>query len=134
MAGFSRSTTMTTTDLLCVGLGVLFYTALGLAALTIPNRILLNVGITVVKRDSRNEIRAVYGGLPLAFASMLCVAIVMPHLANGILLTVSMATLGMAIGRLLSLLLDRGMGTIPTLFTAIELIVAVLIGAPLYMR
>jgi Domain of unknown function (DUF4345) len=134
MAGFSNTTTMTTTSLLCIGLGVLFYAALGLAALAIPNRILLSVGIAVVKQDSRNEIRAVYGGLPLAFASLLCVAIVMPHLASGILLTISMATLGMAAGRLLSLFLDRGMGTIPMLFAAIELIVASLIGAPIYMR
>jgi hypothetical protein len=132
MASISWAAAMSATSLLCIGLGALFYAALGLAALAMPNRLLLSFGIKVEKRDSRNEIRAVYGGLPLAFTALLCVAMVMPLLANGILLAVSTATLGMVAGRILSLLLDRGMGFMPMLFTAIELIVALLIGAPIY--
>jgi Domain of unknown function (DUF4345) len=122
----------TSWSLLCIGLGALMYLALGIAALVMPARILRGFGITVAGRDGRNEIRAVYGGFPLAVAGLLCATMVVPHLANGILLAVSVATLGMAAGRIFSALLDRGMGTLPMLLTAVEVIAAALIAAPIY--
>ncbi len=108
------------------------YFALGVAALVMPTRILHGFGITVAGCDGRNEIRAVYGGFPLSVAGLLCAAMVMPHVANGILMAVSVATLGMATGRLLSALLDRRMGKLPMISTIVEILAAALIAAPLY--
>jgi hypothetical protein len=119
-------------SLICVGLGALLYLALGVFALVMPTRLLRAFGIKVAGVDACNEIRAVYGGLPLAFAGLLCMAMAAPHRAEGIALSVSVATLGMVAGRICSALIDRGMSKIALAAAAAELLAAALIATPLY--
>ncbi len=94
---------ITTLGIMCIGIAAVMYLALGVMALAVPMQLQLQllrgVGITVVGRAGRSEIRAVYGGFPLA-----------------------VVTLGMPAGRIFSALLDRGIGELPMVFTVIELI------------
>jgi Domain of unknown function (DUF4345) len=124
------STTLATIG---IGIAALMYFALGVTALAMPMRLLRGVGITVVGRAGRNEIRAVYGGFPLAVAGLLCASFAMPTVANGMLLALAVATLGMAVGRIISALLDRGIGKLPMVFAVMEMVVAGLIAAPIYL-
>ena len=105
----------------------LFYCALGLAALARPATLLGGFGLAVIERDARNEVRAVYGGFPLAAAALVGWCLTATVHAAGILLALAVATLGMALGRLVSAVIDRGIGPLPTLFIGIELIVAALL-------
>lgn len=98
----------------------LFYAAIGVAALLRPTTLLDRFGIVVPRRDARNEVRAVYGGLTLAIAAMLIVSLTDPALFPGIVITVGGISLGMAVGRLVSALLDSGIGLFPLLFLMLE--------------
>ena len=102
----------------------LFYALIGLAALLRPGRLLEGFGIVVETSDSRNEIRAVYGGFPLAVAGLLAFCLTETPLAGGILVALALASAGMAAGRLVSALVDRQLGRYPAIFTVLELIVA----------
>jgi Domain of unknown function (DUF4345) len=123
---------ITTLGMMCIGIAAVMYLALGVMALAMPMQLLRGVGITVVGRAGRSEIRAVYGGFPLAVVGLLCATFAMPTVANGILLALAVVTLGMPAGRIFSALLDRGIGKLPMVFTVIELIAATLIAAPIY--
>lgn len=105
----------------------LFYALIGLAALLRPERLLEGFGILAESPDSRNEIRAVYGGFPLAVAGLLAFCVTGTPFANGILLALALASAGMAAGRFVSAVIDRQLGRYPAIFTALELIVAGLI-------
>lgn len=69
-----------------------FYAALGVAALVRPSVVPEMFGGSAGTADSRIEIRAVYGGLPLALAGLLAIS---PAAAPA----VAVATAGMAVGR-----------------------------------
>lgn len=69
-----------------------FYAALGVVALVRPSVVPEVFGGSASTSDSRTEIRAVYGGLPLALAGLLVVS---PASAPA----VAVATAGMAVGR-----------------------------------
>jgi hypothetical protein len=105
----------------------LFYAMIGLAALLRPERLLEGFGILVGTPDSRNEIRAVYGGFPLAVAGLLVFCLTGTPFANGILLALALASGGIAAGRLVSAGIDRQLGLFPAIFTVLELIAAGLI-------
>lgn len=114
-------------ETMLVGAASLFYLTLGTAALMRPETLLSGFGIEVQGKDSRNEIRAVYGGFPLAVAGLLGFSLLHARLADGILLALAIATLGMAVGRMISALIDRGIGRFPTIFMVVELLVATMI-------
>ncbi len=112
-----------------IGTAGLFYLTLGTAALIRPETLLSGFGIGVQGRDGRNEIRAVYGGFPLAVAGLLGFSLLYARLSDGVLLALAVATLGMAAGRIISALIDRGIGRLPAIFIGIEVLVAAMIAA-----
>lgn len=107
----------------------LFYLALGLAAMLRPATLLAGFGIVATGRNARNEIRAVYGGFPIAAAALVLWSLVGARHGDGILIALAMASLGMALGRLASAAIDRGIGRLPMLFVAVELALAALLAA-----
>ena len=106
-------------DVILWGIAAAFL-LMGVVALIRPEHVTSYFSLTQIPRDMRNEVRAVYGGFGLAIASLLAAAVNSPVLTPGIVLTVGVALLGMAGGRLLSLIWDRPLGRYPTLFLMIE--------------
>lgn len=84
-----------------------FFLGMGLYALAAPATMIQVFGITLPTRESRSEVRAVYGGFGVAIAGVLAFAAFHPSPARtGILLTVGLALAGMAFGRLVSAVID----------------------------
>jgi len=75
-----------------IAIGAASYAGLGLVSFLKPGSVPAVIGSTAPNADSRTEIRAVYGGLPLGFAASLVAA---PSSATAI----GVATAGMAAGR-----------------------------------
>jgi len=121
---------MTASDV-APALAGLFYLALGLTALFRPESLLEGFRIRAEGRDARNEIRSVYGGLPLAVGSLAVFSLSGGGHAAGILFSLAVISLGMAVGRILSAVIDRGLGRLPAVFLGVEglLAVALAIGA-----
>lgn len=94
--------------------------AMAAAALVNPNNVFRYFGIAAATPEIRNEIRAVYGGFGIALAALLVIGVTLPAYAPGIRLTVAVALLGMAAGRILGFCLER-CGRWPWLFGAGEL-------------
>ena len=107
----------------------LFYLALGLAALARPANLLAGFGLAAEGIDARNEVRAVYGGFPLAVAGLVAWSLSGTPNAAGILLALAVASLGTAFGRLMSAVIDRRIGRLPALFVGVELALALLLAA-----
>ena len=101
-----------------------FFFGMGVTALLVPTRVLALFGTDVRTRDTRNEIRAVYGGFGVAVAGVLAYARTHPELEAGILTAIAVGVFGMAAGRVWSALVDRGAGFFPALFFAVELAIA----------
>lgn len=97
------------------------FALMGVAALARPENILAYFGIATLTRDGRNEVRAVYGGFGLAIAGLLCAARYNEAIRTGAVLAVAVALLGMAVGRLISALLDGAPGRYPWMFLGVEL-------------
>lgn len=76
-----------------IAVGVAAYAGLGTASFLKPDVVPAVIGFAAPGPDARTEIRAVYGGLPLAFAATLAAS---P--ASGT--AIGIATAGMAAGRL----------------------------------
>lgn len=75
--------------------------------------------------DYRNEVRAVYGGFGILIAAALIgsigvVGLISGDVRTGVLLTVALATGGMALGRIVSSLFDRAQTAVPAIFLGIE--------------
>jgi hypothetical protein len=83
-----------------IATGVAAYAGLGVAAFLKPAMVPALFGGTAPTVDARTEIRAVYGGLPLAIAGTLAVA---PTSA----VPLGLATAGMAAGRAASGLVEK---------------------------
>jgi hypothetical protein len=75
-----------------IALGAASYAGLGIVSFLKPGVVPAVIGSTAPNADSRTEIRAVYGGLPLAFAASLAA-----NPASGT--AIGLATAGMAAGR-----------------------------------
>src|SRR5689334_17262271 len=102
----------------------LFFLGMGIAALGRPAMVLALFGTEIRHRDTRNEIRAVYGGFGVAVAGLLAYAIVDPGLRPGLVTAIAIGVLGMAAGRMWSAAVDRGAGFFPGLFFAVEVAIA----------
>ena len=76
--------------------------------------------------DARNEIRAVYGGFGIAIAALLVLVSGNATLRPGVMLAVAVALLGMAAGRVVSLLIERT-GKWPVVFLVMETVLAALL-------
>jgi hypothetical protein len=111
----------------------LFYLALGLTALARPANLLAGFGVAAEGVDARNEVRAVYGGFPLAVAGLVACSLSGAPNATGILLSLAVASLGMALGRLVSAVLDRRIGRLPAVFAGLEVALALLLAAGVFV-
>lgn len=83
-----------------------FFVFMGGVALVSPLSVAQTHDVGELTAAGRNEIRAVYGGFGLAIAGVLGVAVFDPALRFGVALTVAVALLGMAGGRIASVALE----------------------------
>ena len=85
-----------------------FFVGMGVYALAAPAALIRPFGVTLESPTSRSEVRAVYGGFGLAIAAVLGYAAFRGgELQKGILITVGIALAGMALGRIVSAILDE---------------------------
>jgi hypothetical protein len=104
----------------------LFFLGMGVYALAAPAALIRPFGVTLESPTSRSEVRAVYGGFGLAIAAVLGYAAVRGgELQKGILITVGIALAGMALGRIVSAILDARTPFYPNwLYFIVEIIAA----------
>lgn len=107
-----------------LGIVAVGFATMGLGALAVPERVTRLFGTPTLSVAGRNEVRAVYGGFGVAMAGLLVVSAVLPFLRAGACITLAVAMAGMALGRVVSTLVDRKMERWPRVFGAIELGVA----------
>ncbi|WP_324197736.1 DUF4345 family protein [Nocardia abscessus] len=101
---------------LCGIVGV-FFLGMGAYALAAPAALIRPFGIQLTEPSARYEVRAVYGGFGVAMAAVLAVAAAdLGFLRGGIMVTVGAALAGMAIGRVVSAVLDERTAFYPTWF------------------
>jgi len=95
------------------------YGALGVGALARPTLVPDTFGATASTPQARTEIRAVYGGLPLAIAGLLVAA------PRSSAVPVGVMTAGMAAGRVVGGALEPGpTPAVTRLFVGIELVLS----------
>lgn len=89
------------------------------------------IDAALLTTDLRNEVRAVYGGYGVAIAALLLwgsrVERRRPAFVAGIRMTVGVALCGMAMGRLLSSLIERPVGPWPLIFLTVEVALALML-------
>jgi hypothetical protein len=108
-----------------IGVIAVFFFGMGVYALAAPAALVRPFGITLGESASRSEARAVYGGFGLAVAGVLVFAIGEEgDLRTGILLTVGVALAGMALGRLVSAVVDDRTAFYPNWFYCLVEILA----------
>jgi len=84
-----------------------FFLALGVFGLVAPARLIKPFRIVAETAESRAEIRAVYGGFGVAISVVLALAALdIASIRRGALVAVAAALLGMAIGRVVSRVVD----------------------------
>ena len=93
-----------------------FFLGMGLYALVAPASLIRPFGVALVLPESRAEVRAVYGGFGLAIAGVLAYAALNPSVGQPILITVAVALAGMALGRLISAVVDDRTAFYPNWF------------------
>lgn len=84
-----------------------FFAGMGAFALVAPAAMLRPFGVVLGTATARAEVRAVYGGFGLAVAAVLGYASRVPEVRTGVLVTVGAALAGMAVGRLVSVFVER---------------------------
>jgi len=102
-----------------VGVAVVaaFMAGMGALALVRPAAVVGIFKIRVDAAESRNEVRAVYGGFGLAVATMLVVtARRSDAFGHGLAVAVAVALAGMAAGRLVGFFVERPRRFYPTVF------------------
>lgn len=100
-----------------IATGAAAYAGLGVVSFLKPGVVPSVIGSTAPNADSRTEIRAVYGGLPLAFAASL---VATPSSGTAI----GVATAGMAAGRAASAVFEGRPSAKMAGFIALELALA----------
>lgn len=108
-------------------LGAALFAVMGVGALVVPDRVTEQFGIPPLSIAGRNEVRAVYGGFGIAMAAMLIVASTSTDLRLGVCLTIGVALIGMAVGRLVSAVIDRSLPSRPLMYLVVELLAAAVI-------
>ena len=94
---------------------------MGIVALLSPARVTSYFGLHELTSAMRNEVRAVYGGFGIAISIVLLLATQQPELRDGIVVTVGIALLGMAGGRIIGFCIERAAPLYPMLFFFVEL-------------
>ena len=95
---------MPTAVIIIVGV---FFLGMGVFALVAPAALVRPFRLVADANQSRSEVRAVYGGFGVAIAAVLGVAASDPGgIRSGVVITVAAALAGMAVGRLVSRVID----------------------------
>jgi len=102
--------------LLVIAVAGVFFLGMGLYALIRPTGLIRPFGIALPSPMSRAEVRAVHGGFGLAIAGVLAPAARDHSVRIGILITVAAALGGMAVGRVVSALIDSPISLYPNWF------------------
>ncbi|MER6949449.1 DUF4345 family protein [Nonomuraea sp. NPDC000554] len=104
-------------DQVIIGAVAVLFAGMGIYGLVAPASLVAPFGGTAPSADSRNEIRAVYGGFGLATALALTLAALdIGRLRDGVLVAVALALAGMAAGRIVSMVVERPSRFYPTVF------------------
>lgn len=106
------------------------FAAMGGALLWKPEYLTRLTGVELSTIESRNEVRAVYGGFGVAMAIAMFIAMVYSPLSGGILLTSGLALIGMAAGRGYSAWLEMPTNVLIWVFLGLE----ALLGLMLFFR
>ena len=102
-----------------------FFLGMGVYALAAPAALIRPFGVTPETPAARSEIRAVYGGFGLGIAAVLAYAAFRGgDVQKGILITVGVALAGMALGRVVSAIVDDRARFYPNRFYFIVEVVA----------
>ncbi len=102
-----------------------FFLAMGVYALASPAALIRPFGVTLASPVARSEVRAVYGGFGLAIAAVLGYAAFRTgDVQKGILITVGVALVGMALGRIVSAVVDARTPFYPNWFYGLVEVVA----------
>lgn len=108
-----------------------FFLGMGVYALAAPAKMIQVFGIRLPERESRSEVRAVYGGFGLAIAGALAYAATGAGPARtGIMITVGLALAGMAFGRIVSAVIEGRTPFYPNWF---YFVVEVVVGGALLL-
>lgn len=99
-----------------IAIVAVFFAGMGVYALAAPDAIIRPFGITLGQAASRSEVRAVYGGFGLAVAGVLAYAVYADDVRKGVVLTVGVALAGMAVGRVVSAVVDAKTAFYPNWF------------------
>ena len=113
--------------LLSLYLGFILFAAMGAGLLWQPQYLTRLTGVELTTIESRNEVRAVYGGFGAAMALALFLALVYSPLRPGICLTIGLALIGMAAGRGYSWWLERTSSPMVWGFFGGELLLGILL-------
>lgn len=97
------------------------FAVMGLTALAAPVRFAEPLGLELTPRRGTNEVRAVYGGFGLAIAALLVAVVDAPDLRPGACAAVAIALYGMAAGRFVSAIVERGMPPLMAFFVLFEI-------------
>ncbi|ANN20701.1 DUF4345 domain-containing protein [Amycolatopsis orientalis] len=114
-----------------IGLVAVFFLGMGLLGLVAPGRLIAPFGITLDSATARTEVRAVYGGFGVAVAVLLgFAAFDVGGIQRGVAISVAVALVGMAFGRLVARFAERPERFYPSwLYFWVELVMAALLVA-----
>jgi Domain of unknown function (DUF4345) len=102
-----------------------FFVGMGVYALAMPKALIRPFGIVLESPVARSEVRAVYGGFGLAVAAVLgWAAFRGGDVQKGIVITVGVALVGMALGRIVSAIVDERTSFYPNWFYCLVEVVA----------
>lgn len=108
-------------------LAIIAFAVMGVGAIVRPGLVTSQFGISDLTSAARSEVRAVYGGFGISMALVLGVALFSAGLRDGILFAIAAALGGMATGRVVSAVIDRGIDCVPLVYFLLEVVVAVLL-------
>ena len=108
-----------------------FYAALGAVCLVQPVRVPAGFGAAAPPPAYRNEIRAIYGGFPIALAAVLVWAATgaSDAVREGVLIAAAVSTAGMAAGRLISRAVEPTESSYPWIWFGVEVVLVALLVA-----
>ncbi|GAA0998768.1 DUF4345 domain-containing protein [Acrocarpospora macrocephala] len=94
-----------------------FFLGMGVYGLVAPAALIRPFRMVADSAEARSEVRAVYGGFGVAVAGALVAALAdAGGIRRGVLVTVALALLGMALGRLVARAVERSSGFYPCWF------------------
>jgi len=91
-------------DVALIAVVGVFFLGMGIYGLAAPAALIRPFGVALDRPEARAEVRAVYGGFGVAIAGILAFAVLRPEFRTGIVLTVGVALIGMAFGRVFAAL------------------------------